>query len=335
MQSMMAGSMAAQAGEDMQMLRQLLDNLIKLSFDQESLMGEFAEVPVNNPKYVELVQQQYKIKEDAEMVEDSLMALAKRNFEISTFVTREITEINKYMDKGIDQLEDRKWKDGNASQQYVMTSMNNLALMLDEVMQQMQQQMSGQMAGNQMCNKPGGKKGGQMKDIGKMQEELNKKLSEMKGESPGGEKSGGKGGMSKELAESAQKQAAIREALRNLADEMGEGGSENAQELKEIMDQMEKTEENLVNKLLDEQMMMRQEEILTRLLEADESERERDQDDKRESNTADEITREIPPALEEYMKKRQAEIDLYKTVPPNLKPYFQKLVDEYINGIGF
>ncbi|KRP05346.1 MAG: hypothetical protein ABR94_09860 [Sphingobacteriales bacterium BACL12 MAG-120802-bin5] len=98
---------------------------------------------------------------------------------------------------------------------------------------------------------------------------------------------------------------------------------------------MDKTEEDIVNKRLTEATLRRQEDILTRLLEATEAERERKQDKERESNTARETPREMPPALEEYIRKRQAELDLYKTVAPELKPFYQNLVEEYFRSISF
>jgi hypothetical protein len=41
-------------------------------------------------------------------------------------------------------------------QQHAMTSLNNLALLLDEALQQMMQQQASGMPGNGSCKKPGG-----------------------------------------------------------------------------------------------------------------------------------------------------------------------------------
>jgi hypothetical protein len=41
------------------------------------------------------------------MVEDSLYALAKRQEQIKSFITKEITNVNKYLTKSIDDMEDR------------------------------------------------------------------------------------------------------------------------------------------------------------------------------------------------------------------------------------
>ena len=160
----------------------------------------------------------------------------------------------------------------------------------------------------------------------------------MKGQMSQGPKPGERQGMSQQLAQMAQQQAALREALQQLADELGGGNTEDgklAKELREIADQMDKTEEDIVNKRLTEETLKRQEEILTRLLEAQDADRQRKTDNERQSNTADAQQREMPPALEEYLRKRQAELDQYKTVAPELKPYYKQLVEEYFRNGGW
>jgi hypothetical protein len=101
------------------------------------------------------------------------------------------------------------------------------------------------------------------------------------------------------------------------------------------MEQMDKSETEIANKKLTEELLMRQQDIFTKLLEAEESIRKREKDDKRESNTGQDIPNKLPPSLEEYLKKREAEIQLYKTVPPSLKPYYKQLVEEYFKNVTF
>ncbi len=336
MQQQMMDQQQQQQEEDMQAIRQLLENLIRLSLDQEDVMDQIIETSVNNPKYVEHLQQQYKLKDDAQLVEDSLVALSKRVFEIETYVMKELTELKRNMDEGLELLEERKADKGTVSQQYVMTSLNNLALMLSEVMQQMQQQMAQQMdgdqncSGNGSCDKPGGKGQG---SISKMQQQLNDKMSKA-AQSTGGKKPG-KGQMSKEMAQMAAEQAAIREAIKEMNREGNKDGTGSMGDLEKLMEEMEETEEDLVNKRLTTEMMQRQQDIMTKLLEAEKAQREREWDDKRQSQTARNIEPKIPPSIEEYLKKREAEVELYKTLPPSLKPYYKSLVEKYFKAISF
>ena len=131
----------------------------------------------------------------------------------------------------------------------------------------------------------------------------------------------------------AAKQAALREALKKLNEE--ENGDGSLGDLQKLVDEMNKTETELYNKQLTEQMKKRQQDILTRLLDVEESIREREQDEKRQSEVGQETARQIPPSLEEYLKQREAEIQLYKTVPPALKPYYRQLIENYFKSISF
>ena len=202
----------------------------------------------------------------------------------------------------------------------------------------MQQQMAMEMQGNQMCQKPGNKPGG-MKGMQQMQQELNDQITKMakEGKSPGGKggKDGKGGGMSKEAAQMAAKQAAIRKALEEMGQKNNKDGKGSMGDLEELARQMEQTEEDLVNKRLTNAMLQRQQEIMDKLLKAENAMKERDLDEKRKAQTAQQKIRKTPPEVEEYLKKRNAEIELYKTVPPALKPFYRSLVEDYFKNIGF
>ncbi len=123
--------------------------------------------------------------------------------------------------------------------------------------------------------------------------------------------------MSKEFAQMAAKQAAMRNALRELQKQKQEQGK-GSKALDEIMNEMNKVETDLVNKRLTNEMIQRQEQILTRLLEEERAERERDQDEQRQAEAAKQQPAKMPPALEEYLKKRRAEVEQFRTVSPAL-----------------
>ncbi len=346
MQQQMSEMQQEQQGEDLQAIRQLLENLIDMSFDQERVIDEIAGTTVNNPTYVDLVQQQYKLKDDFQIIEDSVLALSKRSAQIEPFVLKELSVIDENFEDGIEKLEDRKVQPASVNQQYIMTSVNNLALMLSESMQQMQQQMASSMPGSGNCNKPGGSGSG-LSGMKKMQQQLNEQLAKMMeqmGSKPGGGKEGqsgkeggknGKNGMSKQLAETAKKQAAIRDALRKFNKENAKDGQGDLGDLEKLMEEMEKTEADIVNKRITQELIQRQKDIMSRLLEAEEAERQRGQEEKRQGETAQERVKNIPPEITEYLKKRESEVELYKTVSPELRPYYKQLVEKYFKSISF
>ncbi|MBK8568404.1 MAG: DUF4175 domain-containing protein [Saprospiraceae bacterium] len=347
MQSSMQGQEQEQMEEDIKALRQLLENITTLSFEQEEVMDNFNPIEINTPRYVTLTQEQKKIQDDFKIVEDSLYALAKRVAQMETFITDKVGEIKDNMRKGLDHLEQRQKPNAAEQQQRAMKNLNDLALMLSEVMQQMQMQMSSGMPGSQMCSKPGGSKGKDGKEpkdtpASEGQQKLNEDMKKMgkgqKGGKEGKEGDGGKEGSegenpsSKEFAQMAARQAALRKQLEAKQKAMKEQGKGD-KELQDIIDQMNKIEKELVNKRLSNEMFKRQQDILTRLLEHERAERQRDQDNKRKSETAEDKERKMPPSLEEYIKKREAEIEQYKTVNPALKPYYKNLVEEYYKSL--
>jgi hypothetical protein len=209
--------------------------------------------------------------------------------------------------------------------------------MLSEVLDQMQQAAASSMSGSQNCQNPGKKsgKGDQLGDLGDMQKQLNEQMNKLSEMMKQGKQPGGKGGMAKQFAEMAAKQAAIRDALRKLNENQNSDGNNSLGELEKLMEEMNQTETDLVNKQLTEELLKRQQDISVKLLEAAEAEKQREKDNKRESNTAQQFDREFPPSLEDYLKSRDAEIELYRTVPADLKPYYKGLVEKYFKSISF
>lgn len=347
MQQQMASENNAENLED---LRALLENIIQLSFDQEDVMEKLKRMNRNDPQYVSYTQQQKKLKDDSKIVEDSLFALSKRmqSLEGARTINQEMTAVNFNMDKAIEQLQERNTPKAGNRQQLSMTSLNNLALLLDNAVQSMQQSM---MQASGKCEKPGNgkpKPGNGSSSMKSLQQQLNKQMEALKrameqGEKPGqgkkAQKPGqgmpghGSGGISKRLAKMAAKQAAIRDAVEKLQEEIGESNGQGLGNMKKLGDLMEQTETDLVNKQITNETLMRQEEILTRLLKSEEAEREREKNDKREATEAEEQYSRNPNNFFEYNQQKNQEIELMRTLPPAFNSYYKSKVSEYFNLI--
>ena len=72
---------------------------------------------------------------------------------------------------------------------------------------------------------------------------------------------------------------------------------------------------------------------MTRLLQSEKAERERDLDEKREAEQAKVNKRRVPPQFEEYFKQKEQQIELLKTIPPALSPYYKQQVNEYFKKL--
>ena len=210
-QSMMSGGSGGdQLQEDIEMLRQILDNLLLFSFDQEGLMKQFNEIDINHNQYGKFIIKQSTLKEHFEHIDDSLFSLSLRNPKISEKINSQITDVFFNIDKALGELTENRIYQGTSSQQYAITATNSLANMLSNILDNSQEQMNmspGQGSGEM-----------QLPDIILSQEELNKKMEEglkkseegkdegeEKGEKPGekpgqkpGEKPGEEGKKGKE-----------------------------------------------------------------------------------------------------------------------------------------
>lgn len=326
--------------EDVQTVRTLLDNLLQLSFDQEALMMKARATGTSDPQYPSLAREQNRLRDNARMIEDSLLALTKRNPQISPLVNKEITNINFNMDRTIRALADRNGGEAQNGQQRAMTSINTLALMLNESLENMMMQMNPKNQGSPKdckggnCKKPGSGKPGQsgknkpgMKGIRQQQQGLNKRMQDayQKGQN-------GQGGAS---AEELAKMAAEQEALRRMMQESMKDTEQNGGGTPggETAEKMEETETDLVNKNITAETLARQQEILDKMLEYEKAEQQREQDEQRQANEAKDYEKSNPDGFSEYNRQKQQEAELLRTVPPALTPYYKNKVSLYFSGV--
>jgi hypothetical protein len=326
--------------EDVQTVRTLLDNLIQLSFDQEALMMKVRTTSTSDPQYPGLAREQNRLRDNARMIEDSLMALTKRNPQISPLVNKEITNINFNMNRTVKALSERDGGEAQNGQQRTMTSINTLALMLNESLENMMMQMNPKNQGDPKnckggnCKKPGSGKPGQsgknkpgMKGIRQQQQGLNQRMKDamQKGQN-------GQGGASaEELAKMAAEQEQIRRMMQeSLKDTENEGGGTPGGETAE---KMEESETDLVNKNITAETLQRQQEILDKMLEFEKAEQQREQDEQRQANEAKNYELSNPDGFSEYNRQKQQEAELLRTVPPALTPYYKNKVNLYFSGV--
>lgn len=306
--------------QNLEDLRELLENLLKLSFDQEDLKEEVRGVRFNDPSLKERSQEQKKLQDDMGLIRDSLEALASRMFQIEKFVLDESQSITDNMQMSQTFFRNKQVPMVVYHQQTAMTSVNNLANMLSNAMQQLQESMKNSQAGQAMCPKPG-ENPSQMQSISKQQQKLNQMMEQMMQQ---GEQEGGQ-----QMSEMAGQQEQIRKQLQEAQQKMqGEGGKPLG-DLEKVMQDMIESEEDLRNQQLTHETMMRQQQILSRLLQADQSIRERELDDKRESKTGRELERTAPDELTQEEFQNRVRQELLKSNQLEYSPDFMILIEEY------
>ncbi len=171
MQMQMSSGSKKQLQEDIEMLRQIIDNLVVFSFDEEDLMNKFKSIEVNHNEYAKYLKKQYDLRTHFEHVDDSLFAISLRQPQFSEQINKEINDVYFNIDKALDQLSENQLYQGVSSQQYALTSANNLANFLSAALDNMQNQMGMPSPGQGEGDMP-------LPDIIISQEELAKKMEE-------------------------------------------------------------------------------------------------------------------------------------------------------------
>ncbi len=314
--------------EDARLLRQLLQNLLKTSFNQEKLMKQVQNININDPRYVEKIQEQRKIYDDLKIIEDSLIALSKRQIHVRSFINREIAEINMNIEKAIPDLINRRRNVAARRQQFVMTHVNNLALMLNESLQNMQMEMAMQQGFGDPQQIGVGEPS--LQDIIDMQEQANEMLESIRqGHQQESGETGEQMSLSEQLARMSLQQEQIRNELRKVTEKLAKELNISTRELDQIQRDMERTEMDIVRNRINRQTMIRQDRILSRLLEHDRALMEREFEDERVGNVPEFYELSNPEDFFEYNRVRNQQIEMLRKNQIHFNRYYNNLVEQY------
>ena len=328
--AMMQSAQMERLAEDAQQVRNMLDNLIDLSFKQEELFTDIGETSQNDPKYVEQTAELKDLKDDFKIVHDSLMALSKRQASIKPFITKESGKVNHYMDAAIGFMQERKKGTALGQQQYAMTSMNNLALMLAESLDEMKQSMQMQSAkqGQGKCNNPGMGSSPSMKEMLQMQQQMNGRM-QGKAKKQGLSGKDGLNGQSKELARMAAMQGEIRRRMQQYIEELERNGTDGSA-LSKLAEEMQKIEEDIINRRITEQTLERQKQLEVRLLKSEKAEQEREKKKERKSEAGKNIKRSNQNNNLQYKDEKANQQEILILSPIEMSPYYRALLNKYL-----
>lgn len=341
LQNMQNESGSEQMEEDANNVRNILENLIRLSFQQENVINKTNLTKRNDPGYIQIIKEQVEIRERLKVSEDSLKEIARRQLAIRPIILKEIGKIEQNLDESEKLLTNRSIMEALAKEQFIMTSMNNLALLLNEALDQMKMEMnamSGQ--GQSSCKKPSSK-GGKMKMKGmkEMQDQLGKELEKMKNsmekmKSQGNGQKQEQGQFNKELAKMAAQQEAIRNELQKykekLLEEGNAGGIKEGENINQTINEMEKIEREIINKQINRETIKRQERILTRMLESEKAEQQREMEEKRESTEAKNQNFSNPGEEFKYKQQKHQATEILNVKPLPINYFYRGKINSYI-----
>ena len=347
-QAMDSGEME-QMQEDAKLLRQILDNLLAFSFDQERLIKTTNAAQTRSLELNKVLKKQQDLKQQFKHVDDSLFAVSSRNPRISELILKELSDVHYNLDKTLESLADNNIAKGASHQQYTLTAANRLADFLSNVQSQMNMDMQGQGQGKPKPGKGQGS-GMQLPDIIKKQEGLGEKMKDgMKpGDKPGnkpgeGQKSGkegkdGKGasgegnqegengseGNAGKVLEILKEQRQLRDALQKALEKEGmmNQGMDALQQMKEI-------EKQLINKGFKNEVLQKILNVKHELLKLEKAIQQQGENTKRQSKTNDKSFNNTSAPLSKELKEYINSVEILNRQSLPLQPNFNQKVQNY------
>ncbi len=215
--------------EDMEMLRQVLDNLVVFSDRQEKVLVTVKAMKRNSPNLSKSLKLQKDLESAFKHVDDSLFALSSRNPKVGKDVDKQVLDIYYYMEKSLEELAELELNRGQISQQFSLKGANELAVLLSQLLDaENNPSISGK------PKKSGQGAGFQLPNIIKQQESLKKEGEGKEGEGkegtqgeqgkkPGGD-SPGASGKNGSQGESGTKGKSGSKGSQGSTGSQGEGG---------------------------------------------------------------------------------------------------------------
>ena len=315
MQSQMQGDQMAKAVE---MIERIIRGLISVSGEQQGVLNSREDAR-------DLAKKQFDLVELTEAVSESLQALAKESFAIQSeqqdqlaLALDQMSRATRLYEEGNRRLADHQGRESAAE-------LNQTIVKLMESQAQMCQGSGGGDGSQQMMQ--------QMQGLSQAQQQLNNSTREML------ERMAGQQRLSRteeqRLAQMAAQQEMIRQGLQEMMEQFEET-KDLLGDMKALQDDMQGVEELLNQKQLNRPLVERQQEILSRLLDAQRSVRQRDMDPTRESKTGTLAQRRSPPPLPDALLERQRtlEEDVLRGADDRYPAQYRSLVEEYFRALA-
>jgi hypothetical protein len=173
------------------------------------------------------------------------------------------------------------------------------------------------------CMNPKPGSSGGMKKVSEQQQKLNEMMKQMM------EKGEGKG--KGELQKMAEQQEEIRKQLKEAYDKMKKEGEGGMGDMDKVQEDMKKTEDELRRMEITHETLLRQQRILSRLLDHDKSLRERELDDKRKGTTGTDKQQKSPSELSPQEVKDRLRKELYNSKSFQYSRTYKSLIEDYFN----
>lgn len=328
MENMLNSNISQSNAEDANDLRQILDNLFEVSYNQENIIVNYENTYSNNPAFQDRLLLQSQLLDNFKIVKDSLYSLSKRTVYLGSHISSTAFLIEDDMINSCELLQDQQFSKANKNQRDALKQANDLILLLSESLKNIDQNSSS--SGMSIKNKKQKRKNENksLSDLRNAQESIKNQMKNLLNQM----KSENSQNLSKEFAKSLMQNEIYQQMLNQIMMNNDTDGK-TAKMLQEVKKLMEKNHTDLANKKLTIQTVMRQQNIVSKLLDAENSENERDKDEIRESRIAKNIRPNTPKNLEEDITFGK-NIEFLQKNTLRLNSFFKTKFEEYINSVN-
>ncbi|PID60685.1 MAG: hypothetical protein CR986_03555 [Ignavibacteriae bacterium] len=304
----------------MQNMIKSIQNVIQLSKEQEKLNNETKNS--SNLTSSENLNKQLELKDNLNSILKQMSDLSQKTFAITPEMGKALGDARMNMNYSITGMQNNNGMLTSANQGEAMSNLNKAAKMLQNSLQSM---MQGQGAGAGMMSLMQ-----QLKKMGRQQMGINKMTQMLKS---------GQLTMQQQaqIQRLAQEQAAIGKSLQELNKEAKEAGKSKklVSNLDKILDEMKEVISGMNTKKIDDNLIRKQERILSRLLDAQTSINERDFEKNRESLSGKNFNLKSPEELNLYDEKTKDILreELLRAVKEGYSKDYQELIKRYFESL--
>jgi hypothetical protein len=298
-----------------------LDNILSLSKQQEDLKKQAENLDPNSSKLDELAKEENSLSSNLNNIMQQMSDLSQKTFAITPEMGKSLGDAKKQMENSIQSMKNRNGMMASNQQGEAMKSLNEAAMMMKGSMESMMKGGSGQGGMMSLMQQLQQMSGNQMN-----LNNLTQQLQQMQ-----------QGGLTpqqqNEMQRLAQQQELIQKSLAQLNQEAKASGqsSKLPADLDDIQKKMQEVITDMQGEKLDNELLQKQENILSKLLDAQKSINERDYEKERESRTGETVQRNIPPDLNLSSPNSINKIrdELNKAVKEGFSRDYEELIRKY------
>jgi hypothetical protein len=318
LQQMKQSMMQNQQRQVVQGMRRAAQDMLELSKRQEDLKNESRSLDPSSQRFRENAQEQMEVLRDLGNVTNELSALSQKTFGVTPEMGKSIGEAMRKMNEALQSLEQRNGNQASQQQGGAMGALNQTAQQLQEAAQGMMQQ-GGQggmgMAGFMQ----------RLQQLGGMQQGINEGT---RGLTPQ---------QAAELSRLAGEQGMVRKSLEQLAREAANAGqlSKLLGDLNRVAQDMREVQTDLAQGQVNPETLHKQDRILSRMLDAQRSLRERDFEKRRKADTGQNLTRQGPADIGPGAMERRTRLqqDLLKALEEGYAKDYEELIRRYFEAL--